>query len=125
MPPRTRRAGKKSGSDVVRRALLTIGVDETKLSGQDVDRGWRVIRQTFRGACLTKHPDKGGDTAEFSALYESFEVVKCVRNAWISILHRVLLKRTRRKEDQNETGEDDDDEDGDDGDGAGTHGRLA
>ena len=76
MPPRTRRAGKKSGSDVVRRALLTIGVDETKLSGQDVDQGWRVIRQTFRGACLTKHPDKGGDSAEFSALLESFEVVK-------------------------------------------------
>jgi hypothetical protein len=79
MPPRKRQAAaakKKSGSDVVQRALLTIGVDETKLSNQTVDQGWRVIRQTFRGACLTKHPDKGGDAAEFIALLESFEVVK-------------------------------------------------
>ena len=79
MPPRKRQAAaakKKSGSDVVQRALLTIGVDETKLSNQTVDQGWRVIRQTFRGACLTKHPDKGGDATEFIALLESFEVVK-------------------------------------------------
>lgn len=78
MPPRKRQAAKKkkSGSDVVQRALLTIGVDETKLSNQTVDQGWRVIRQTFRGACLTKHPDKGGDAAEIIALLESFEVVK-------------------------------------------------
>jgi len=78
MPPRKRQAAakKKTGSDVVQRALLTIGVDETKLSNQTVDQGWRVIRQTFRGACLTKHPDKGGDAAEFIALLESFEVVK-------------------------------------------------
>lgn len=66
--------------------LATLSVDHGQLAACEtaVDE-FRYVKRCYFRACLSTHPDKGGDTDAFRQVHAAFEVLKAQHQSGLSL----------------------------------------